>query len=113
MSYSPVLPSPVLRVRRDSARLLSPFLWRWFAVGAIACLLSPALRGYNVYIGWLPFWLVAAPVVVLALLHRARLAAALSASLVGRRRRHGFFADVQARRARRSRMLSRPLRPSG
>ncbi|MBB5209609.1 hypothetical protein [Chiayiivirga flava] len=94
-----MLPSPVLRVRRDSARLLTPWLLRWLAFGAVGALLSPALRGYNVYVGWLPFWLLAAPIVLLMLVHRDRLAAALSVFLVRSRRRRIRFRGAQARRA--------------
>lgn len=98
MPRQPMLPSPVLRVRRDSARQLAPWLLRWFALGAIGCLLSPALRGYNTYVGWVPFWLLAAPALLLAIVHRDRIAAALTVLLVGRRRRRTFFRGAQARR---------------
>lgn len=99
MPRQPTLPSPILRARRDSARLLTPWLVRWLAFGALASLLSPALRGYNTYVGWLPFWLLVAPLLLLLLVHRHRLAAALSAILVGRRRRRSFLSAPQARRA--------------
>lgn len=79
--------------------MLRVWAWRWLGLGATASLLVPALRGYNVYVGWLPFWLLAAPAILLALTHRHRLAAALSAFLVGRRRRRTLFGRGQARRA--------------
>lgn len=85
--------------RSDADLLLGAWSARALAVGMAGWLLVPALRGYNHYIGWLPFWLLAAPAILLALTHRHRLAAALSAFLVGRRRRRILFNRPQARRA--------------
>lgn len=81
---------------------------RWFVFGLVASLLVPALRGYNLYVGWLPFWLLAAPAILLALIHRVRLAAALSAFLVGRRRRRTPSTGRQARRRARPRRQRLP-----
>ena len=103
-------PNPMLRARRDAEVMLQVWAWRWLALGASASLLVPALRGYNVYVGWLPFWLLAAPVVLLALTHRHRLAAALSAFLVGGRRRRTLFSRGQARRASRPRRVAHAVR---
>lgn len=90
--------------------MLRVWALRWLGLGATASLLAPALRGYNVYVGWLPFWLLAAPAILLALTHRHRLAAALSAFLVGRRRRRTLFSHGQARRAVRPRRVAHVAR---
>ena len=102
MPRQPLLPSPIQRVRRDSANLLTPWLQRWLVLGALGCILSPALRGYSTLIGWIPFWLLAAPLLLLAIVHRHRLAAAPSVFLVRSRRRRNSFRPVQARRATRA-----------
>lgn len=103
-------PDPLFRARQDAEAVLRVWAWRWLALGATASLLVPALRGYNVYVGWLPFWLLAAPAILLALTHRHRLAAALSAFLVGSRRRRTLFGRGQARRAARPRLPPRQVR---
>ena len=38
--------------------------------GALAVLLLPAARGHNVYLGWLPLWLLGMPLVAWWSLHR-------------------------------------------
>lgn len=103
-------PNPMLRAREEAETLLRAWAWRWLGVGVAASLLVPGLRGYNDYVGWLPFWLLAAPAILLALTHRHRLAAALSAFLVGRRRRRIPFGRGQARRAARPRRAAHPAR---
>jgi hypothetical protein len=103
-------PDPILRARKDAEKTLGRWAWCWLGLGAVASLLLPALRGYNVYVGWLPFWLLAAPAVLLGLTHRDRLAAALSAFLVGRQRRRSLVRDGQARRAARPRRRLPALR---
>ena len=45
----------------------------WIALGVLSLFFVP---WQNAYIGWLPYWLVIAPAISLALLHRQRLAAA-------------------------------------
>src|SRR6185312_1087450 len=70
-------------------------LWIWLAAGAVACLLFPPLRGRDPLLGWLPFWLIAAPCIDLLLLNRLRMPAAVRAFLVRRARRR------PARQARR------------
>ena len=62
-------------------------LWIWLAAGAVACLLFPPLRGSDPLLGWLPFWLIAAPCIDLLLLNRLRMPAAVRAFLVRRTRR--------------------------
>lgn len=75
-------------------------LCAWLALGLFAMLISPSARAHDPVWGWLPFWLVAAPLLDLALLHRRRLLAALRMFLV-RARRHRPVAPRQARRWRR------------
>src|SRR5258706_15824605 len=41
-------------------------LWLWFAFGALALAWFPALRGRDPLWGWLPFWLIVAPLLGLA-----------------------------------------------
>lgn len=96
--------------------------WTWFALGVAAWSLAPALRDYSPQAGWLSYWLVGAPLLVLATIYRQVLAARLRSILVGsqpardggavmagsrihwrqgwRRRAHG---RTQARRVRPSR----------
>jgi len=62
-------------------------LWIWFALGVLACACVPGLRVRDPFWGWLPFWLLAAPLIDLAVLHRCRLAATSRALLVRVRRR--------------------------
>jgi hypothetical protein len=97
----------------DRLTLLAPLdraLRVWLVAGVFALLLPGALQ-FNHYIGWLPYWLVAAPAISLALLHRHRLAAASSALLLvrGRRRRKPSAQRLRGRRARAgSGMLRKP-----
>lgn len=46
--------------------------WRWLALGLLAVALVPAARATHAWLGWLPFWLVCAPLLVLAQLGDAR-----------------------------------------
>ena len=70
-------------------------LWTWFVLGLLAFACFPALRGRDPLWGWLPFWLLVAPALDLALLHRERLATKSRAVLMGIRRRRPL---AQARR---------------
>ncbi|MBP6597185.1 MAG: hypothetical protein KA196_06695 [Arenimonas sp.] len=63
---APVAPDP--RLART--------LWQWLALGTLAMLLVPAARGPVYLLGNVPFWLVLAPGLSLALLYRHALAAA-------------------------------------
>ncbi len=88
----------------DRLTLLAPLdrvLRLWLAAGVFALLVPGALQ-FNHYIGWLPYWLIVAPAISLALLHRHRLAAASSALLLvrGRRRRKPSAQRLHARRPR-------------
>ena len=78
-------------------------LWLWFACGLAAMLAFPALRGSSATIGWLPFWLVIAPLIDLAVLRRRWLALASHAFLIRARRRRR--PARQARRLQRRRLV--------
>jgi hypothetical protein len=84
------------------AGALENVLWAWLAAGTLACLVIPSLRVHDALFGWLPFWLVAVPLIDLGVLHRNRLAAA-STLLVRRMRRRR--PARQARRLRRDQSL--------
>lgn len=86
--------------RRTNA--IEELLWFWLMAGTLAYLLFPPLRGPDPLLGWLPFWLIVAPLIDLSLLHRQRMAAAVSTFLV--RRMHRQQPMAQARRAQRSRV---------
>ena len=57
-------------------------LWSWFVFGAVVIALIPQARGMQSSIGWLPFWLVVAPLLDLAFVHRHRLLSTLRLLLV-------------------------------
>jgi len=78
----------------------------WLACGVALVVLVPPLRGVDPLFGWLPFWLIVAPLIDLTWLHRNRIVAAVcsavaAALLVTRARRH------PARQARRLRRVYR------
>jgi hypothetical protein len=52
---------------------LARTLWQWLALGALALVLVPALRGTTEALGWAPYWLVVAPAVALAVAYRQQL----------------------------------------
>jgi len=81
-------------------------LWTWLAFGMLAFACAPALRARDPFWGWLPFWLVVAPLLDLLLLHRCRLAATSRALLVRVRRRRRPSRQ-QATRLRTRRVLRR------
>lgn len=77
------------RVDPPASAPLAALLHAWLGAGALLLVLQPMRDWHNHYIGSLPYWGLAAPLIVLLLLHRHRLAAALSAFLArGRRRRN-------------------------
>jgi hypothetical protein len=78
-------------------------LWMWLAAGILACLIFPALRTQDALLGWLPFWLIAAPLIDLGLIHRNGLSTAARTFLVSRARRRR--PARQARRLRRDQSL--------
>ena len=73
------------------------------AIGALLVLAVPAARGHSSWLGALPLWLLAMPLVSWWALHRFRLPRASHAS--PRRRRHG--AQAARRQARRRPLLAR------
>ncbi|MDP1698925.1 MAG: hypothetical protein Q8L45_14260 [Xanthomonadaceae bacterium] len=56
---------------------LARIAWQWLALGLLLYAAFPAARGYNVAIGWLWYWLIAAPLVALCAMYRQRLWSAL------------------------------------
>lgn len=100
---------PHLKFARPAAPVdprLARLLWQWLIFGVALCTLLPAARAYNHWIGWLWYWLIAAPAIALCVLHRARWRRRLSHALQrwqsSRNRR--VPAPLQARR-----MHVRPL----
>ncbi|MDE2085226.1 MAG: hypothetical protein KGI64_10225 [Xanthomonadaceae bacterium] len=92
-------------VRRTET--IEGLFWIWLSAGALACLMFAPLRGHDPLLGWLPFWLVAAPLIDLGVLHRHRLAAAavlLRSSMIARVKKrpseHVFFGKRGCNRAR-------------
>jgi hypothetical protein len=77
----------------------------WLIAGFAALICVPELRGTNPLFGWLPFWLVVAPAIDLAVLRRSSLIARTRELLarVGRRRRTTRQARPSRRRSRTAR----------
>ena len=88
----------------------------WLGSGAAALVLFPALRGVDAWFGWMPFWLVVAPLIdLLALRHRwitARLRAGVS-GFESRRRRTRRQAQPTQRRVRRPQRRNTNALPDG
>jgi len=110
-------PSPDLqpRRRRDAVRVdpiaMRRLSYMWLALGTLALIFVPALRVYDTWIGWLPFWLIAAPLINLLALHPHRLAALVPRFLVGlRQRRQAVSRRNQAKPLRRLRNTNPPQR---
>jgi hypothetical protein len=82
-------------------------LWCWLVFGAVVMALIPQARGMQPLVGWLPFWLVIAPLLDLAFVHRHRLLST-SRTFLSRARRQRRT-SVQAKRLRTLRR-SRTLR---
>jgi hypothetical protein len=59
-------------ISTETRAFMRAFAWRWLALGLLAIVLSPAARSTHAWLGWLPFWLVCAPALVLAQLGEAR-----------------------------------------
>lgn len=89
-------PLPHYRVHTsfDPARVLCA----WIALGTLILLLVPATQGHHPTLGWLPYWLVLAPGLSLALSRRHALAAALGATFARARRRQPCARRIVARR---------------
>jgi hypothetical protein len=88
--------------------LLRHAVLAWLLCGSALLALFPSLRESSPLLGWLPFWLIVAPLLDLALLHRKRLMAVSRALLVrARRRRRPLRQARRQMRHRRARL--RPL----
>jgi hypothetical protein len=83
--------------------------WTWFGAGCAALLLFPGARAHDATFGWLPFWLVVAPLLDILLLHRSRLMAMPRALLV--RARHRRWPPRRQARRRRLPQRRARLRP--
>jgi hypothetical protein len=70
----------------------------WLLLGAAALLLVPSWRGIDPWFGWLPFWLVVAPAIDLAVLRRGWIAACVRGAC-----------ELAVRRWRARRRQARPL----
>lgn len=82
-------------------RHASILLTGWISLGLLALLMLPAARGFNEWIGWLPFWLLLAPASSLLMLHRSPIAQwlrARPARQTAQRRRQVAQARRPARR---------------
>ena len=64
-------------VQRVEARRIPPWLQAWAIGGCVLVLLVPSLRGDNLTGLSLPFWLVAAPLINIVWISRARWTARL------------------------------------
>ena len=74
----------------------------WLALGSIALLCFPQLRGSSVWIGWLPFWLVVAPLADLLILRWRPLLGLSRATFASLRRRRPGLRRAVSRRAPRA-----------
>ncbi|HET7845377.1 MAG TPA: hypothetical protein VFL14_14565 [Xanthomonadales bacterium] len=63
---------PTTAISAETRTFMRAFAWRWLALGLLAVVLLPAARTTHAWIGWLPFWLVCAPMLVLAQLGDAK-----------------------------------------
>jgi len=87
----------------------------WLIAGLAALICVPELRGSSPLFGWMPFWLIVAPAIDLAVLRRRSLMARTQELLarVGRRRRTARQASPSRRRprtARHAQPLARKVR---
>lgn len=83
---------PHPRIPADFDATFLRLLHVWIGAGSLSLIWLPFADWHNHAIGWLPYWLLVAPLISLALLRRQRIAAALSAISTllvvrGRRRR--------------------------
>lgn len=85
------------------ADAIENLIWFWFAAGTVICVLFPQMRGHDPLLGWVPFWLIVAPLIDLLLLRRMRLVAVVRTLLV--RRAYRRRPARQARRLRRDQSL--------
>ena len=98
LNASQPVPTELERFRQRAAILLAG----WISLGLMALLMIPAARGFNEWVGWLPFWLLLAPFCSLLVLQRSRIARWLQARPARPalpRRRHAAQARRPARRS--------------
>jgi len=100
------MPQPFDAIRPDPR--LNRTLWQWLALGALSLLVFPSARGFDAWLGWLPFWAVIAPLSALLIVHRHVLMTAWRGILVpAPRRRRQRETGGQARSPRSSRAARR------
>ena len=107
--YSSALPSfgakePVIAVRVAQS---------WLALGCLAVLCLPALRGRSEWLGWLPLWLVIVPMAQLAILRWRVLILASAAVWIRLSRRRAGPASRHSSRVRRPTRARRANRGGG
>lgn len=69
--------------RSHESTLIARFIELWLYIGVAGVLLLPAARAHSIAFGWTAYWLVGAPLLMWAMLHRRRLAVHGRAILVG------------------------------
>jgi len=112
------VPSQTLRaVQADD---MSPWILAlscWLICGVAALICVPELRGSDPLFGWLPFWLIVAPAIDLAVLRRRSLIAGTQELLARVRRgrtrplRQARSSRPRSRAARHAQPLARKARP--
>ncbi len=75
----------------------------WIVLGGLAIVSSPALRGSDPRLGWLPFWLVAVPLVEWLFLQRYAVAGASRRRFAAWRRSRSTQRRVAVRRSKKLR----------
>jgi hypothetical protein len=94
------MPNNIEQTAASPESHLNRALWQWLLLGVLAVALFPAARSDALWLGWMPFWAVIAPLSALAVLHRQVLMTAWRTVLDrAPRRRRQRNASVQARRA--------------
>jgi hypothetical protein len=89
----------------EARRLASALCRIWLAAGVLSLAVSPSARAVDPMLGWLPFWLLLAPLLVLAQIEvldgfrRSASALARSRRVLRRRARRGGQARRIAREA--------------
>ncbi len=74
-------------------------LWQWFVVGGVVMACFPTARGDSELMGYLPLWLVGAPLLSLLVFHRSAIATMVQWAMEATpRRRRPRTAVAQARR---------------
>lgn len=89
-------------IAQDS-RIALRILQTWLALGSLALLCFPQLRGSSTWIGWLPFWLVVAPLADLLILRWRSLLGLSRTTFANLRRRRPALRHAVARRAKKAR----------